>query len=335
MERLIQVRTPEDLSRWNGEAGVPPLEPADLIQHAPDAHWMLVGGNGEALARCSLWWRGTASLPGHRLGVIGHYAAGDASAAHRLLRHACGELEARRSTLAVGPMDRNTWRRYRLLTERGSEPAFFLEPDNPDDWPRHFLDVGFAPLANYSSAIISDLDREDPRMTQVALRVAGQGIRIRPLDPHRPEDELRRIYSVARVSFRDNFLFTPITEAEFVARYRPLLGWMRPGLSLIAEHADRPIGFLFALPDWLQARRGQTIDTVILKTVAVLPDRAHAGLGSLLVARGHAIARTRGYTRAIHALMHEANSSRNISGRYSGNTMRRYVLFAKPLRESP
>jgi GNAT superfamily N-acetyltransferase len=334
MERFILVRTPEELSRWNGGAGVPPLDPADLIHHAPDAHWVLVGGHREALARCSLWWRGTASLPGHRLGVIGHYAAGAAPGARRLLQHACRELDLRRCTQAVGPMDGNTWRHYRLLTDRGREPAFFLEPDNPEDWPGHFLAVGFTPLANYSSAITSDLDRVDPRMNQVALRVAGQGIRIRPLDPDRPEDELRRIYSVARVSFQRNFLYTSITEAEFIAQYRPLLGWMRPELVLIAECCDRPVGFLFALPDWLQARRGQTVDTVILKTVAVLPDRTHAGLGSLLVARGHAIARTLGYSRVIHALMHEANGSRNIS-RHSTSTMRSYVLFAKRLRESP
>ena len=36
---------------------------------------------------------------------------------------------------AVGPLDGSTWRRYRLVTERGVEPPFFMEPDNPDDWP--------------------------------------------------------------------------------------------------------------------------------------------------------------------------------------------------------
>jgi GNAT superfamily N-acetyltransferase len=231
-------------------------------------------------------------------------------------------------------MDGNTWRRYRLITERGSEPVFFREPDNPEDWPRHFLDNGFTPFAYYSSAMTTDLSRKDPRMEQVADRLAAQGVRIRPLNPRGLEEDLHRIYTVARISFRNNFLYAPIEEAEFFAQYRQLLLCVRPGLILIAEFRERPIGFLFAFPDLLQARRGRSIDTVILKTVAVLPDRAHAGLGGLLVARGHEVARNLGYTRAIHALMHEHNNSRNISRHYA-ETIRRYALFARALRSRP
>ena len=40
--------------------------------------------------------------------------------------------------MAVGPMDGSTWRRYRFITERGAEPAFFLETYNPDVWPLNF-----------------------------------------------------------------------------------------------------------------------------------------------------------------------------------------------------
>jgi GNAT superfamily N-acetyltransferase len=108
---------------------------------------------------------------------------------------------------------------------------------------------------------------------------------------------------------------------------------VRPELVLLAERCGRAIGFLFAVPDMCQGRRGEAIDTVIIKTVAVLPDRSHAGLGGLLVARGHEIARSLGYTRAIHALMHETNTSRNISRHYA-RTMRRYALFGRTLRAS-
>jgi hypothetical protein len=41
-------------------------------------------------------------------------------------------------------------------------------------------------------------------------------------------------------------------------------------------------------------------------------------------------ARKLGFRRAIHALMHEENVSRTISGRY-GRTIRRYALYARPL----
>jgi GNAT superfamily N-acetyltransferase len=227
-------------------------------------------------------------------------------------------------------MDGSTWRRYRLVTERGSEPPFFLEPDNPHDWPEHFRACGFRPVAHYISALNDDLSREDPRVRGIAERLAAQGVRIRPAEPCHFEDDLRRIYAVAAVSFRRNVLYTPIAQAEFLAQYRAILPAVRPELVLIAETEDRPVGFIFAVPDVKQAEWGRPIDTVIVKTVAVLPDRARAGLGSLLLAACQRTARELGYTRAIHALMHEQNVSHNLSRHYA-HPMRRYALFGKSL----
>ena len=42
-------------------------------------------------------------------------------------------------------------------------------------------------------------------------------------------------------------------------------------------------------------------------------------------------ARALGYTRVIHALMHEDNRSLRLSEQYGTAVMRRYTLFARPL----
>jgi GNAT superfamily N-acetyltransferase len=334
MHRLISLADREELERWPSQTGLCPLTPLELAHHAPDAHWMSIGDGSALLARSSLWWTRTPVLPDHRVGIIGHYAARDAAAGVPLLEHCCRELAARGCTLAVGPMDGSTWRRYRFMTERGSEPVFFLEPDNPDDWPGHFLALGFRPMAHYISAVNDDLSRTDPRARDIAHRMTAQQIRIRPLNPDRVEDDLRRIYAVSEVSFRDNVLYSPISAAEFLEQYRPLLPRVRPELVLIAERHGEPVGFVFAVPDLRQAERGRSIETVVVKSIAVLPERAHGGLGTLLLAECHAIARTLGYTRAIHALIHEHNVSRNIS-RHTARPMRRYTLFAKVLGREP
>ncbi len=65
--------------------------------------------------------------------------------------------------------------------------------------------------------------------------------------------------------------------------------------------------------------------------MAVLPDHASAGLGGLLLERVQTIACDLGYRRAIHALMHDANISCNLSRRYA-TPMRVYSIFARPLR---
>jgi predicted N-acetyltransferase YhbS len=101
-------------------------------------------------------------------------------------------------------------------------------------------------------------------------------------------------------------------------------------LVLLAEREEQVVGFSFALPDALQAGRGEDINTVILKTVAVLSGRDYAGLGNLLAAQTHAIAHRLGFTRVIHALMHDGNASRTISGFY-GQPLRGYTLYSKSL----
>lgn len=335
----IQAQTNDELARFCNLPGWPRLDPDLVARQRADAHWLLAAKDGEVVARCSLWWQATPAYLDHRLGLIGHYAAGHGQAARQLLALACQQLAARGCTLAVGPMDGNTWQRYRLLTRRGSEPVFFLEPANPDDWPAHFLESGFTMLAQYRSALNTNLNRPNPRLAKVAERAAERGIQIRPLNPACFEAELGQIYRLALASFSQNFLYTAISQADFMALYRPLKPYLQPELNLIAEHAGQPVGFIFALPDLLQARPGGSrplgsrpaIDTVILKTVAVHPGYRAMGLGSLLVARCQESAYRLGYRRAIHALMHETNDSRKISRRDGAVEVRRYALFARQL----
>ena len=334
MDAILPARDAEGRALFCSLAGPSPLAPEDLERHRPDGSWMVQNADGAVVARCSLWWTHVPAHEPHRLGLIGHYAARDGAAAGRLLRFACEELAARGCTLAVGPMDGSTWRRYRLLTERGDEPPFFLEPDNPDDWPGHFIAEGFAPLAHYVSALDPDTGRPEPRLPEWEEHAARAGIALRPLEAGRFRDELRRIHEVAVAGFARNFLYTPIGLEDFLALYEGIEPVLRPELVLLAEQGGRAVGFLFAVPDLAQARRGRDIDTVIIKTVGVRPELMGQGLGSLLAARCRAEAHRLGYRRAIHALMHEENRSRRISG-HTAEVIRGYTLYARPLGPRP
>jgi GNAT superfamily N-acetyltransferase len=333
MSQFVAPRTPAELEEFCSLPGLSPLTPEVSARQRPDAQWLLRATDGTPAGRCSLWWSGAPSHAGQCLGYIGHYAARDAKAAAELLHYACEQL-APHAGLAVAPMDGNTWNRYRLLTERGTEPVFFLEPDNPDDWPSHFTENGFTPLANYFSALNEDLNQPDQRTCELMRRHTEQGIRLRPVNLERFEDELRALCPLALSSFQQNFLYTPISPEDFLAQYLPIRPYLRPELVLIAEMEKQPIGFMLALPDLLQAKRGQTVDTVILKTLAVHPAHMGAGLGTLLLAHCQDEAARLGYRRAIHALMHETNNSRRISS-HTARPIRRYTLFARSLGGRP
>lgn len=323
---------PDNLSSLGSVKAHPQLPAFNVSQcqaHHCDAHLVTIH-NDEATARCSLWWTQVPTIPDKHIGVIGHFAATDASGAHDLLEKACAELKGHGCDLAVGPMDGNTWHRYRLLTERGPEPTFFLEPDNPDAWPEFFKASGFVPLATYFSGLNADLSVKDERIPRTRERLERGGITLRPLDPEQFVDELRRIYEVSRVSFQSNFLYSPIPESEFLAQYEPVRKHLRPELVILAEDAGHPVGYVFGIPDLAQAQRGQPVDTVIVKTVAVLPGRRSAGLGNVLVAACQDQAQALGFRRVIHALMHESNNSLNLSGHYA-RPFRRYTLYSRPL----
>jgi GNAT superfamily N-acetyltransferase len=311
------------------DRGVSLVPTAERRLHAPDLSVLLVD-RGSLVARCGCWWSGTPRIEDRDAGVIGHYAAADAHSGEALLAKACDVLASRGSQVAVGPMDGTTWRRYRFIVDRGAEPVFFLEPDNPDDWPAHWTQAGFGRLATYVSAMNGDLSFADPRTAAALDRLREAGIVIRALDPARADAELQRIFRLSLTAFSRNYLYTPIAEAEFLAQYHAVLPHVRPELVLLAERGNALVGFMFALPDLAQARRGAPIDTVILKTIAVDPAAAGMGLGGALMDLVQRTARGLSYRRAIHALIHEDNVSRKLSDR-SARTIRRYALFSRPL----
>jgi GNAT superfamily N-acetyltransferase len=284
-----------------------------LARQRPDE--MLLVRDGEAVvARCGLWFG---------RGLVGHYYAASAAAGATVLNAACARLAMEGCSLAVGPMDGNTWERYRLLTERGEEPPFFLEPDNPDDWPGHFAAAGFSPIARYCSAVCEGLSGDVPRLRE-------GDITIRQIDLSRFTDELVRLHRLSLVCFVENLFYTPISEADFLSLYAPARAFVRQELVLLAEKEGELVGFIFAVPDLLQKMRGEAVDSVVVKTMAVHPDHAGRGMGGHLMARVHQAARECGFRRAIHALFHEDNFSGRIS-RHTARIIRRYELFARPL----
>jgi predicted N-acetyltransferase YhbS len=330
MVRLILADAFETLSSEEVAPGLPDFDLAKLKAHGADAHLTVSKGN-LLTARCSLWWKQTPSLTGQSLGFIGHYAALDFPDAHTLLSEAFQVLKQHDCHQVVGPMDGNTWRHYRFVSEPGLEEPFFLEPQNPPAWPEHFLAAGFEPLATYYSSVNRNLQQSDPRAMRARQRLEANGVSIRTLRQADLMDELKRIYQVSAVSFQFNFLYTPIAEPQFLAQYQSIAPLLDPRFVFIAEHQGQPVGFAFAIPDHAQALRGQTVDTLVLKTVAVLPGRTYAGLGAVLVNLVQEEAYHSGFRRVIHALMHESNQSKNLSA-HTAEIFRRYTLYARFLR---
>lgn len=348
LDSAVQIISVTDASHVQDFCSLAPtIAPTQYTQGKVDQR-LIAYVDGRAVARCSLWWSSVPVLPGERVGCIGHYAAltdsDSRAAAAALLRVACTHLKAAGCTFAVGPLDGSTFRNYRLVTEHalnGGEPRppFLLEPTNPEEWPDDFRAAGFVAWSEYVSDL-APLAGPDPSLESRTKALAEKGIHLRGLDPaifdgtpastEAFDRELARIYPLVMTAFANNPLFTAISYAEFHAQYAPVRSLLSPDLVALAERDGELVGLLFALPDFAQAQRGEAIDTVILKTLAVLPSLSGIGLGSLLTAKVHTQAYHLGYRWAIHALMHVKNRSRRISA-HTAQPFRRYTLFARLL----
>ena len=233
----------------------------------------------------------------------------------------------------LGPLDGSTWFGYRVVADAApggvETPRFALEP-----WPspaiaRAFAHAGFAPVAHYLSSRVARLPDEADRLAADLDRLRRRGVAVRALRRDGVAD-LAGLHGLLLRSFAHNPYYAPLDLDRFVALYRPLLAHVDPELVRVAEADGVPVGVVLAVPDATQAARGERIDTVVVKTLAVDPGWRGAGLGGALVRDVQEQARRSGYTSAIHALMHTDNASTRISG-HLGTPIRHYALLGRDL----
>ena len=282
---------------------------------------------------------------GKPYGTLGFFeaASGSTGAVARLFAEAVSWLKETGAGPIVGPMDGDTWHRYRLNAGPFGDPPFLSEPYNPPYYRELWESNGFAVLSRYYSKRVDAAD--------VVYHLQGKhravleaGYRLRPLDLRRLPDELRLLYALSRRIFARNFLYTEIPEAEFLALYDGLGSILDPELVWFARSPEgEDVGFLFAYPDRFRAvaaMRGERgllaklrflanrhrVDAVDFKTLGVLPEHRRSGVAAALFCQGHVKAIEKGWRAANHCLFREGNPSGDLDGG-AGRVSRTYLLY--------
>lgn len=266
-----------------------PLEEADAAAPEPSCR-----------ARCSLWWSATPTYRGRATGLIGHYAAADEAAAAELLEAALDRLRDAGCRVAVGPMDGNAWFMHRFATGGSDRPPFLLEPAHPPAYPKHFLEAGFSPVARYRSARASLPDDVDA--PGVAPSGDGGRLRARGLDPEQREADVEGLYDLLLDARAGRPFYKPLSRLDFTPLYDDLLSEARPPLVRLAETPDGDLaGLALLLPDRLQGRRAETVDTAVLHDVAVRPTLDVPAVTRWLAADACYAAANRGFEEVVVA----------------------------------
>lgn len=280
---------------------------------------------------------------GKPYGALGFFEALDRPDAVRLLfRTALDWLRASGAGSVLGPIDGDTWHRYRVNIGPHDSPPFLMEPYNPRYYAALWEGSGFRPFASYCSKRVTDVSAVLSRFEPRARRVLRNGYQLRPLNPDRFEQELDLLYDLSCRTFSGNLFYTEIPRDEFHALYADVRSLLDPDLVWFARAPDgTDAGFVFALPDRFRevaAMRGgrgplaklrfhrNDVQAVNIKTLGVTPPYRRTGLASALMYQAYSQGLEKGYRQANLCLMIDGNASARMDAGL-GEVFRRYVLY--------
>jgi len=267
----------------------------------------------------TLWFDGPVWDDQANVATVGKCKFASAQAGARLLTDAAALAKSKGATALIGPMEGDTWHAYRLISERGAQPPFLMEPSSADHDISAFKAAGFDEISSYfsASAPLSALPGPEPKDTDVFT--------IETWDGGDADALFSQVYHLSCTAFADNPFYKHITLDDFLAMYRPVVPLLKHDLILFArDSTGNLVGFLFGIPNYAE---GPTPTSVILKTYASL----QKGAGHWLSYQFYTNAKAMGYEVAIHALMHDDNLSAIRSGLNGANVFRRYALMGRTL----
>lgn len=244
----------------------------------------------------------------------------------------------------IGPIDGDTWHKYRINVGPFNDPPFLLEPTNPEYYQELFLNSGFEIVDRYHSLRVEGINSILPSLKLAYDSAVGSGFTLRPFRLDKFEDELKTIYEISKTAFRENFLYDDISWPEFLSIYAGAKPLIRPELVwFVADANGRDVGFLFCMIDYYQAiasMKGKSglfarlrflanrsaANAVNFKSIAILPEHRRSKLGGALMYQGYLESLKLGYTQANLCLIRDGNPSSRLDGG-SSRILRRYELY--------
>ena len=248
----------------------PPLRSEQWAQFDPSknpmlAHcetcFFLLKEDGRVIGRCSAFVDHLAVAHwGEPIGLFGSFeCVEDLNASKMLLNAAKVWLKEMGMEKMRGPWSFAS-QEWGLEIEGGDRPPVILAPHNPAYYPEYLEAFGLVKAMDLV-AYLADIDAGyifPERYLTLTDRIAERyGVRVRPVDLRRLEEEVLTIVDLSNRSIADNWGYTPVTVEEARTMARDLKRIVNPDALLIAEdRRGNPIGFALSLPDVNQVLNG-------------------------------------------------------------------------------
>jgi hypothetical protein len=254
------VRLPWGIYAGN-RAWVPPLvgdlkrmlDPAKnpFFEHAR-ARYFLARRDGRPVGRISAHVDDNHNrFHGERCGFFGFFESVDDQQVARSLFGAAREWLKQQGMESIrGPFNFTTNDTAGLLVDAFDSPPVIEMAYNPPYYPRLIEGCGLSKAMDLY-AYFFDVEKMDRRrMRMLAERIERKGIRFRHIDIRRFEEEVRIFKEVYNRAWAKNWGFIPLTEGEIDHLARNFKTIIEPRFVIFAFEGDRPVGALWALPDF-------------------------------------------------------------------------------------
>lgn len=275
------------------------------------------------VGRFALYDNPTIKISDEKTILIGSYECiNDIEVSKELIKRVKEKALELGASQIIGPMEGSTWQNYRFTIS--DEPKFFTEMIHQPYYPNHFLKSGFKVLKSYSSTIDSKIEVNENRLMKFEKRVNDQNLVVRNIDLNNFKNELLRIGDFCNSAFKSNYLFSELDSTLFSDKYVSIKDYVKEELLYIVEDSEGEMqGFLFCIPNYFDEKG----ESIIVKSMAILPKRNLAGLGIYLGEIMYKKALELGFTKAIHAYMIDENKSIGLSNRFNAEKYKTHHLY--------
>jgi GNAT superfamily N-acetyltransferase len=279
------------------------------------------------------------------IGMIGFFESFDkAEAVELILKEAVVWLKNAGAGEIIGPIDGDTWRRYRFNIGPFDTRPFMMEPYNPAYYPALWEKNGFELLSYYYSKHVPDSAQAADKTEKFMKRTEKTGFTFRNFRADNFEGEMKILYDLSCAIFSDNYLYTKISESDFMEMYSGTKSILNPELIWFAQDKNgKYAGFVFSFPDYFEAisamkgKKGiisklkfllnkPAADTLNVKTLGSIPEYRGAGLGMALMHKAYTSGLSAGFRKVNLCLIREGNSSGRVD-MDSGYVSRKYNLY--------
>lgn len=174
----------------------------------------------------------------------------DRQVAHALLDAAANWIRARGRHEMMGPIDYSTNYPLGLLVDGFDAPPRVMMNHHPRYYAGLLESWGLAKVKDLFGWWFVDPNDMVARWRSLVERVQRRsGVVVRPFRLDDFEAEVTRCQTVYNSARRDNWGFVKLSDAEFRFLARQIRRVTTPGLVLIAEVDQQPVGFSITLPD--------------------------------------------------------------------------------------